>query len=74
MKDSIQLELKGESTQGNSQATVLAVAVTVISGIAGLILSGWPGALIGLVIGLVFTFVGPATATRNRETTRIHVG
>jgi uncharacterized protein (DUF58 family) len=74
MTDGVDLELKGARIHRNSRAMALAAGVTVISGIAGLILSGWPGALVGLVVGLVFTFVGPATATRNRETTRIHVG
>ena len=73
MKDSVELELRGERSDQNKQAMAIGTVVTVSSAAIGFLVSGWPGIVIGAVFCLVFSLLGSPTRTKFHETRQIRV-
>jgi hypothetical protein len=70
LKDSINLDKQTEFYENNHWAIVLSAIIAVLSAGIGVLLSGWFGAVIGLVIWLLSTILLPPTATKIRQIER----
>jgi hypothetical protein len=70
IRSSLHWETRREYYQKHKWATVVVIAITVISPFIGLALVGPLGIIAGLVLGCIAYYLGPKAATKIIEVTK----
>lgn len=70
--DSYSFETRREFYEKNPCAMWVVIALTVISSLLGIFISGWAGVALGLAIGALSYFLGPRAIIKVREIERTH--
>ncbi len=70
LKDVLSSELRREFFEENSLIKWILIFISIVSPFLGLIISGWNGVLIGLVISIVNYVLGPYSIIKIREVTK----
>jgi hypothetical protein len=73
VKDSLSLESRREFYKKNPVVILVVIAITLASSLLGLVLTGWPGIAIGLVLGSLSYYIGPFAVIKVREINRTNV-
>lgn len=71
LRDSLNLETRREFFEKNPKIKCLIIAIALASPILGLVFSGLPGFVIGLVLGLLSYLLGPCAVIKVRETKQV---
>jgi hypothetical protein len=66
------IEKHREFYEKNSPILWAVIAITVVGSVLGLVLSGWPGVVAGLVLGALSYYLGPRAVIKIREINHTH--
>ena len=69
--DSVRWETRREYYQKNPKVLAVVIGITVVSPFLGLVLLGWVGVVVGLLLGTIAYWIGPWASTKIVE---IHHG
>ena len=66
------VETRREFYEKNPKVKWAVIGIAIVSPFLGLVISGLPGVLVGLLLALISYLIGPLAATKVREIQRFH--
>ena len=74
VKEALSFASRREFYEKNPWVMLGVIGITAVSSLLGLLLSGWPGVVAGLILGAVSYFLGPHAVIKVREVNQTYVG